>query len=273
MKILIAADMEGISGATSWSHVSPANSEYVRFRRIMTADVNAAIAGAFDGGADEVMVSDGHNAGHNLMVELLDPRAQLNAGNAAPHSMMSGIELRPDACMFIGYHARAGTQQAALNHTWDLHIANLWLNDILVGEAGLNAALAGVFHAPLLLVSGDQALAAEVRAIIPGVESVVVKQSTSGQSAECLHPSVAQEKIRSGAALAVKRFANGSGPHPFSFNGPVTVTLEFTQAIEAARSTRLPGVHRLESKKVQFVAADMLQAYRAFRTMETLAQG
>ncbi len=273
MRILIAADMEGISGVTSWSHVNPANAEYVRFRRIMTADVNAAIAGAFDGGADQVMVSDGHNAGHNLMVELLDPRAQLNAGNAAPYSMMSGIELRPDACMFIGYHARAGTQQAVLNHTWDLHIANLWLNDILVGETGLNAAVAGAFQAPLLLVSGDQTLAAEVRAIIPGVEAVVVKQATSGLSAECLHPTAAQARIRAGAGLAVKRFASGQGPHAFAFNGPVTLTVEFTQSIEAARSTRLPGVHRVESKKAQFVAADMLMAIRAFRSMATLAQG
>ena len=159
MRILIAADMEGISGVTNWDQVSPEHPEYERFRRIMTAEVNAAIEGAYAGGAQEVIVSDGHNLANNILVEELDRRARLNNGTPAPFAMVEGVQNGVDGVLFIGYHARAGTRNAILDHTWSSKcVLNLWLNDLLVGETGLNAAVCGNLNTPVLLVSGDQSV-------------------------------------------------------------------------------------------------------------------
>ncbi|HET6824155.1 MAG TPA: M55 family metallopeptidase, partial [Anaerolineales bacterium] len=108
MKILIATDMEGITGVTTWDQVTPGHAEYARFRRQMTEDVNAAIRGAFDGGAKEVVVADGHWNASNILIEELDPRARLNTGSPSPFSMMEGIDESINGVMFVGYHARNG---------------------------------------------------------------------------------------------------------------------------------------------------------------------
>jgi len=108
MKLLIAADMEGISGVVSWDQVDPKHPEYARFRKIMTGDVNAAVDGAFRGGAEEVVVADGHSGGYNILLEDLDPRARLNAGNAAPLAMVQGASSGIAAALFVGYHGKCG---------------------------------------------------------------------------------------------------------------------------------------------------------------------
>src|SRR3972149_3024701 len=118
MKILIATDMEGITGVTTWDQVTPGHAEYARFRRLMTQDVNAAIRGAFEAGAQEVLVTDGHWNGSNILVEELEPRARLNTGSPSPFSMVQGIDESVDGVMFIGYHARNGSPNAVLDHTW-----------------------------------------------------------------------------------------------------------------------------------------------------------
>src|SRR4030066_502376 len=157
MKILIAADMEGISGVTNWDQVDPNHAEYPRFRRLMTNDVNAAIRGACDSGVDEILVVDGHERGTNILLEELDPCAHLISGDYSPLAMVQGVDQGVDGLIFVGYHARAGSQNAILDHTWSSRrVANLWLNDILIGEYGLHAAVAGHFHAPGALLRGGQ---------------------------------------------------------------------------------------------------------------------
>ena len=132
MKILISADMEGISGVTTWDQVTPGHPEYTHFRHVMTMDVNAAVRGAFDGGADDVLISDGHWNGSNILMDELDPRIKLNTGSPSPFSMMQGIDQDVDGVIFLGYHARQGSSMAVLDHTWsDTCIANVWLNEIL----------------------------------------------------------------------------------------------------------------------------------------------
>jgi D-amino peptidase len=118
MKILIAVDMEGITGVTTWDQVTAGHTEYARFRTLMTEDVNAAIRGAFDAGATETIVADGHWNGSNILIEDLDRRARLNSGSPSPLSMMQGIDESVDAVFFIGYHARNGSPNAILDHTW-----------------------------------------------------------------------------------------------------------------------------------------------------------
>jgi len=273
VKILIAADMEGISGVTNWDQVSQGHAEYTRFRKIMTEDVNAAIQGSFDAGALEVVVTDGHGSGSNILVEALDPRASLNSGNASPYAMVQGIESGDfDGVFFIGYHARSGSPDGVLAHTWSSRVvANVWLNDVLLGEYGLNAALCGHFGAPVLLISGDQTACAQASELLGDLETVVVKRATSFASAECLPPKVAQEIIEAASAQAIKRLKNGSAPNPFKVAEPVKGTVEFRLVEMADSACRLPGAVRLDGTRITFTAPDMPTAYKSFRAAVGLA--
>jgi D-amino peptidase len=271
MKILIACDMEGITGVTNWNQVDPAHPEYVRFRKIMTGDVNAAIKGAFDGGADEIVVTDGHNNGDNILIEELDPRVRLNAGlGTSQYSMMQGIDESFDGVIFVGYHARAGSPAGVLDHTWSGKITNVWLNDILVGEYGLNAALAGYFGVPVIMLTGDQTACGQAAELLGALETVMVKQATGRFSAECLPPAVTQAAIREAAKRALLRVKKGDLPDPFILDTPVTVTVEFASSDMADRAERVPGSTR-EGTRVAVELADMREAYLAFRAMTGLA--
>lgn len=272
MKVLIATDMEGISGVVHWDQVNPDHAEYARFRKVMTGDVNAAIRGAFAAGADEVVVTDGHWNNRNILIEELDPRAGLNAGGPSPLSMVEGVDTGVAAVMFVGYHARVGSQNAILDHTWsNSRVANLWLNGRLVGEIGLNAAVCGHFGVPVIMISGDQTACAEATELFGRVEVAVVKHATGRMAAECLPPEVAQQKIREAAARAVNRLKAGGAPEPFHLQAPITIAIEFVHSEMADRAALLPGARRAEGRRVEFTADDMPAAYRAFRAMVALA--
>jgi D-amino peptidase len=272
MKILIAADMEGVTGVVSWDHVSSQHPEYARFRRLMTGDVNAAIRGAFEGGASEVVVADGHGSGRNILIEELDPRARLNSGGSSPYSMVEGIETGVFAAMFVGYHARSGSTYGILDHTWsDVRVGNLWINGQPLGETGLNAAVCGHFDAPVVMISGDQTVCAEATALLGPLETAVVKQATGRFAAECLPPQVTQDLICQAAARGVARLRGGTASRPFQVAQPVTVTVEFNQSDMADRASLCPGAHRMDGKRVELTAEDMPAAYRGFRTLISLA--
>lgn len=272
MKILIAADMEGISGVVNWEQVKPGTSEWQRFRRIMTEDVNAAISGALEAGVEEIMVSDGHWNSDNIMIDLLNPRATYNYGTPRPLSMVEGIDQGVDAVFFIGFHARVGTQSAILDHTWsNIVVGNVWLNEQIVGETGLNAALAGHFNVPVLLISGDQAVNKEARDLIPGIQTVVVKQASGRYAANCLHPKQAQKLIQDGARMAIQAFQNGEGPEVFKVKQPVQAKIELKSTELADRAQIVPGVQRISAKDIVFVAEDMPTAFQTFKTVVALA--
>lgn len=266
MKILIAADMEGVSGVTRWEETDPAHNEYARFRRIMTDEVNAAILGAADAGADEFVVVDGHGDGTNILVEELDSRARLNSGAASPLSMIQGVDLETAGVLFIGYHARGGSLNAVLAHTWSSgRIANVWLNGVLVGEYGLNAAAAGHFGVPVLMISGDQTACAQAVELLGRLETVMVKQASGYFSAECLSPKVTLPMIRAAAKRAILSLKDGNAPQPFIVHAPVKVTIEFRQPEAAERAVRLPGAKRLDGLRIEFTVPDMLAAHAGFR--------
>jgi len=273
MKILIAADMEGITGVVTWDQVTPGHFEHHRFRELMTADVNAAVQGAFEAGAQDVTVTDGHSMGANILIEDLDPRVRLNCGSPSPYSMMQGIE-EVDGVMFVGYHARAGTPAAILDHTWSSRcVRNVWLNDVLVGEYGLNAALAGYFDVPVLMVSGDQNACAQVVELLGEVvETAVVKQALGRFAAECLSPQSAQAVIRQAAVRAVKKLKEGKAAEPFHFPGSIRLRVEFASSDMVDRATQHSGVAR-EGTCVSVLAEDMPEAYRSFRGLVALAAG
>lgn len=175
--------------------------------------------------------------------------------------------------MFVGYHARAGCQNAILDHTWSSScVANVWLNGQVVGEIGWNAAVCGDLGVPVILVSGDQSACAEAAALLGPIEAVVVKQAWGRMAAECLPPQVAQERIREAAARAVRRLAEGHAPELLRLQRPVTVTVELVTSDMADRAEVLPSAERLEGRRVRVVEEDAVTAYRAFRALVTLAR-
>jgi D-amino peptidase len=272
MKLLIAADMEGITGVTRIEHTQSTHPEYHRFRRLMTADVNAAIKGAAAAGVEDILVADGHAAATNILIEELDPTAHLYSGSPSPFAMLQGIDSGIDAVFFIGYHARMGTANAILDHTWSsANVSNVWLNSKLVGEVGLNSAVCGHFGASVILVSGDQSVAAEAQELIPGIESAIVKIASGRHSAECLPLEATQSIIREAAGRAVARFLAGKAPPPVKTIRPVSIGLEFIYSDMADKAALMPGVTRVDGRRVEIQAADMPGAYRATRAAIALA--
>jgi D-amino peptidase len=278
MKLLIAADMEGITGVTRIEHTQSTHPEYLRFRRLMTADVNAAIRGAAEtikktgAGVMDILVADGHAAASNILIEELDPRAHLNSGAPSPFAMLQGIHAGVDAVFFIGYHARMGTANAVLDHTWSsANVFNIWLNGKLVGEVGLNSAVCGHFGASVILVSGDQSVSAEAQEFIPGIETAIVKIAAGRLSAECLPLEATQTIIREASARAVERFLAGKAPLPVKTTRPINISIEFIYSDMADKATWMPGVTRVDGRRVEIQAADMPTAYRAARAAIALA--
>jgi len=271
MKILVAVDMEGITGVTTWDQVTPGHAEYARFRKLMTQDVNAAIRGAIEAGADEIVVADGHWDGANILIEEIDPRARLNTGSPSPFSMMQGIDETVDGVIFIGYHARNGSPNAILDHTWSRKtVANVWLNDMLTGEYGLNGAVAGHFGVPVIMVSGDQTACAQVVDILGDMETAIVKQATGRFAAECLPPQVTQDLIFMSAARAVTRLQDGDVPEPFVLDTPIRLTVEFFTSDMADRASKIPFTQR-DGTRITLTTQEMASAYSGFRSLVTLA--
>ena len=273
MKILIATDMEGITGVTTWDHVTPGHVEYPRFRKLMTQDVNAAIRGAVEAGADEIIVADGHWNGSNILIEEIDPRAKLNSGSPSPFSMMQGIDETVDGVFFVGYHARNGTPNAVLDHTWSSKtVANVWLNDILTGEYGLNGALAGHFGVPVIMATGDQTACAQIVDLFGSMETAVVKQASGRYAAECLAPQVSQQMIFETSMRAIERLMDGNVPDAFVLDTPIRVTVEFFTSDMADKASKIPYTRR-DGTRVTFAADEMASAYSGFRSMVMLAMG
>jgi D-amino peptidase len=281
MKILIAADMEGICGVVHWDQVNPKHPEYSRFRKLMTEDVNAAIRGAFSAGADEVVVTDGHNAGRNILIEELDPRARLNSGTPSPLEMVEGVQNGADGVCFIGYHARIGTPRAILEHTWsDDRVTNLWLKGAnetefrAYGEIGLNAAVCGHFGVPILMISGDQAACDEACQLLGPIETAVVKQATGRMAAECLSPAMAGEKIQQAAYQAVVRLRTQNEPTGsfkiFNLQAPITMAIDLVQSEMADNASLMPGTRR-SGRRIEYTGENMVAIYQAFRTAVSLA--
>jgi D-amino peptidase len=269
VKLLISADMEGIAGVVVGDQTLSTHPEYARFRKLMTAEVNAAVQGALSAGAGPIVVADSHASMTNLLIEELDPAVELISGGGRPLGMMHGIEAGVDAVFLIGYHAASGTGAAVLEHTWSGRVMALRLNGQEVGETGFNAALAGAYGAPVVLVSGDRAVTEEARALLGPIETVAVKEGITRISARCLHPQVAQERIRQAAARAL---AGGiARPAPWVLATPVTVQIAFRRATEADYAALTPGSRRLDGRTVEWTGPDMPATYRTAQAMMLLA--
>lgn len=272
MKLLIAVDMEGISGVVSWSQVTPDSTEWQRFRRIMTQEVNAAIRGAYDAGVDEIIVTDGHWRGDNIITEDLDHRAKLNCGSPSPFSMVQGVDQGVDLAFFIGYHAMMGTPNAVLDHTWSSTcITRVKLNGLTVGETGLNAAVCGHFNVPVILLTGDQSVVKEAQALISGIQTVVVKIATGRYSAECVSPVENWKTIEEAAKLAVTGFKNGNSAKPIKNTTPIDMEIELQASEMADKVALIPRLKRIGGRTIQFTCDTMPEAFLTFRSIVQMA--
>jgi D-amino peptidase len=240
----------------------------------MTGDVNAAIRGAFAGGATSVVVTDGHNTGRNILIEELDSRATLYSGSPSPLSMVQGVDEDVDGVMFVGYHGRMGAMNAILDHTWsDERVSGLWINGQAFGEAGLNGAVCGHFNVPVIMATGDQTLCAEVREFFGSkIETAQVKKAVSRMSAECLPPSVTTGLIEKAARRAVINLKNNKAPRPLKVTKPINLTVKFEQSEMADKAALMPHAIRTMERRVEYVANDMVMIYLAFRTLLALAR-
>jgi D-amino peptidase len=270
MKVFISADMEGTAGVTDWDQVMPDKPDYARFRRLMTEEVNAAILGALEGGAKEIVVNDSHNTMRNILIEELHPHAQLISGSPKPRSMMQGIDNSFDAVFFTGYHASAGTQDSILDHTYSsASVRQIKLGNLVVGEAGLNAALAGYFKVPVALVTGDATAVAQARKLLAHVETVAVKEPIGRLAARSYQPVDARRRIKEGATRALKRVKDVK---PLIIPRPVNLELEWTFTAMADRCMLIPGMTRVNSRAVAYKARDVEQAFSVTMACLVLAR-
>lgn len=262
MRVFVSADLEGVNGVVLLEQVFPSSLAYTQARDWMIQEVNAAVEGAIQGGAREVLVNDAHHQMTNLLIDRLHPKATLLTGTRKLLSMMEGVESSCDAAFFIGYHAKTGTEGAVLDHTFAASVIHdVRVNDLSVGEFGLSAGVAGHFGVPAALVTGDQALAREAKALLPTIETVVVKEGVSRTAARCYPFAKTLEDIRLMAKRAIQHL---SDKRPLRFEEPVRLAIEFQKTEQADLAATIPGMQREGGCTVVFEGDDFLTAYRAF---------
>lgn len=264
LKIYISADMEGVTGVVTAAQLGPSGFEYARFRQFMTDEVNAAIEAAREAGAGEILVSDSHGNGQNLLIDQLPSDVQVVRSWPRPLMMMQGIDETFDGAIYIGYHASTNNTEGVRAHTMSsANLTSVKLNGIVMAEGGINAAIAGHFGVPILMVSGDDATIAEVGGLLGDIEGAVVKWNYGFHSARTLTPEAGLEVIREKVKAAIERIDDFSpyspGPLPPG-EGPITVDISFKHYMPGEMLGYLPSVERLDSHTIRFVAADMVEA-------------
>lgn len=258
MKVYISVDMEGGSGVASAKHMS--DSGYNRMVKILTQEVNAAIAGAFEAGATEVLVNDAHGSMTNILIEDLDERAELISGSNKHLLQMEGIDESFDAVFFIGYHAHEGNEDAVMNHT--IHgavVTEIKRNGVVVGETAINAGIAGAFGVPVVLVAGDHILCQEATNFLGNIETVCVKQAIDRYAARMLAPKRSQELIRAGAKKALQRLKEIK-PHVIA--GPIEFEITTKLTSMANMCCLFPTVERRGPKVIAVKADNYPDAYK-----------
>jgi D-amino peptidase len=263
MRVYISADMEGATGVTNPDDVFIDRPGFERFRRLLTRDVNAAVEGAVDAGADEIVINESHGPAKNILIEELNPHAEMITGYFKPLGMMEGINDGYDAAMFVAFHAMAGTDAAVLDHTIrGKEILKLAINGKAAGELALCSAVAGSFGVPVVLVTGDDKVAAEAKALLGNVETVIVKQALSRFVARCAPPEVTTKKIRQAARTALSRAKEFK---PYKLEAPIRFDVEFNTTVAASMAALLPEVKREGPRSVSLGADDFIEAYKRFR--------
>lgn len=262
-RVYISVDMEGISGVVGDDQTSPAGAEYGRSRVLMAGDANAAIRGAFAGGATEVLVNDSHGGQRNLRLEDLEPGARLVSHSFKRHGMMEGLDETFDAVIFVGYHARAGAPRGLFAHTGSGVVADLQINGRSVGEGGMNAALAAWHGVPVVMVSGDDVAVAEVLESAPGARGIVVKRAINSRAAELVPLARARQAIQHGARDGVA----AATKTPPVRQAPYRVQLRYRNVTYPEIATAFREIEPVAPDTVAFTRDTMPEAYRLIRVL------
>jgi D-amino peptidase len=260
LKVFISVDMEGIAGVVSGSECSSRGPDYNYFRKIMTEETNAAIEGALSAGATEIVVRDGHGAKTNILPDLLHPKAKLLRGvTSRPENMMLGIDETFDAVIFIGYHAKAGTEDGILAHTSSGNVIDLSVNGVSLPEGGYNALIAGLFDVPVVFVAGDNWICDQLRDILGEVGTCETKIGM-GRAELGFHPDVVRDKIREGVSEVL---GDLSRFQPYKLTSPYSMTLKVRKERDL-----YPGAEKTGEGEFVFSSDDFLEVMDAFNKMK-----
>lgn len=254
-KVYISVDMEGVAGVVTADQLLPTGFEYERFRRFMTDEAMAAVRAAKQAGATEIVVSDSHGNGENLLVESFPKDVRIVRSWPRHGAMMAGLDSSFAAALFIGYHASTSNPNGVRAHTISsAHFTRLALNGTAVTEAELNAAYAGDLNVPIVFASGDDAALREITARLGDLDTVITKQALGFHSAETLTPGAACDLIYNGVLAAL---AHRDRRHPFKLSHPVALDLSFKNYMPAEILSYLRSVERVDSHSIRFVGQDM----------------
>lgn len=257
LKIYISADMEGVVGAVTDEQLGPDGFEYQRFRQFMTDEVNAAIDAARAAGATEFLVSDSHGNGQNLLIEQLPDDVTVIRSWPREHSMMAGIDDTFDGVIFLGYHASTDNPRGVRAHTMSsANITSVRLNGRTMTEGSINAAIAGQYGVPVIMVSGDDIAVAENQVIIGNIEGAVLKWSSGFHSGRTLTPEAAYEVIRTRTKSAIDRIGEFQ---PYVLDTPITLELSLKHYRPVELLGYLPKVERISSHTIRFVGEDITE--------------
>jgi len=257
MKIYISADMEGVVGVVTNEQLGPQGFEYQRFREFMTQEVNAAIEAAFEAGATEVVVSDSHGNGQNLLIEKLPKNILLVRAWPRPLMMMQGIDGTFAGAIFIGYHTGTTNPQGVRAHTISsARLADVQLQGVSVSEAGINAAIAGHFNVPVIMVSGDDTVVKETTALLGDVEGATVKWASGFHSAKTLMPEAAYQLIREKVKKAMGRIGDFK---PYKLKAPIRLDVRFKNYRPSEMLSYLSIVERTDAHSIKFTGKDMIE--------------
>ncbi|WP_328666955.1 M55 family metallopeptidase [Streptomyces sp. NBC_00322] len=267
MKILISADMEGATGVTWPADVLPGTPQWERCRTMFTSDVNAAVLGFYDGGADDVLINEAHWSMRNLLLERLDDRVEMLTGKHKSLSMVEGVQHGDvDGIAFVGYHTGAGTE-GVLAHTYLANsITGVWLGGMRASEGLLNAHVVAEYGVPVVLVTGDDLTCVDADAYAPDARKVAVKDYVSRYAAVCRTPGRTASDIRAAAKEATAL----AGRHEPVRGGPFTVELEFDAEHLAAAATVVPGVAGSGERRVAYTSETMYEGIRTFKAVTTI---
>lgn len=263
LKLYISADMEGVAGAVTGEQLGPDGFEYARFREFMTAEVNACIDAAREAGVTEILVSDSHGNGQNLLIEKLPDDVMVVRSWPRELGMMHGIDESFDAVIFLGYHSSTDNSRGVRAHTMSsANVTGLRINGRSMSEGSMNAAIAGDFGVPVIMVSGDDVAVAETQVIVGDMEGAVVKWAQGFHSARTLTPAAAREVIAERTKAALERIADFE---PYVLDGPLEVDLSLKHYRPVELLAYLPNVERINSHTVRYIAEDMSDVSRFLR--------
>jgi D-amino peptidase len=257
LKIYISADMEGVVGAVTGDQLGPQGFEYNRFREFMTEEVKTATEAAFEAGATEVVISDSHGNGENLLIEKLPKNVTVVRSWPRPLMMMQAIDETFAGAIFIGYHTSTNNMTGVRAHTISsARLADVKLNGVSMSEAGINAAIAGHFNVPVIMISGDDAVVKEVTDLLGPIEGAVVKWAYGFHSARTLTPEAAYDLIREKVKRAMGRIKDFK---PYRIKDPVKLDVRFKNYRPSELLSYLSIVERTDSHSIRFIGKDIVE--------------